>query len=101
MRFSFDGDDVVFHATGAGRPWNGWLCPIVDQVTLRAVIARLGEISEDRVAEFSVNASGAVTVTELEVLDGGSAYSVAATQTYYPNLNGRYLLNMGLTLTEV
>ena len=100
MRFSFDGDDRIFLAEGAGPTWNGWVCPVVNLVTLRSVNCRLGELSEDRVVEFAADAAGVATVTELEVSDDGGEYAVVNTSVIRPNDRGLYLLDMGLTLVE-
>ena len=98
IRFSFDGDPVVFTAHGQGPHWNGWLRPIVDSRTLSAVIIRLAEITDDRYVHLTYAAGNVATFTEYEKESGGRRGDLVTEHAISPDADGRYLLDLGLTL---
>lgn len=98
IRFSFDGDPAIFTAHGQGPPWNGWLCPIVDARTLRAVIARLAEITDDRYVHLALHDPHGATFTEYEKNSDGRRGDLVTEHDLSPDADGHYLLDLGLTL---
>jgi hypothetical protein len=100
IRFSFDGDGAVFTAHGHGPHWNGWLCPIVDTGTLRAVISRLADITEDRHVRIAWDAGNTATFTEYDKNSDGTRGTLITEHTMRPNAAGHYLLDLGLTLYQ-
>lgn len=100
VRFSFDGDGAVFTAHGHGPHWNDWLCPTVDTDTLRAVISRLAEITEDRHVQIAWDAGNAATFTEYDNNSDGTRGTLITEHTMRPNAAGHYLLDLGLTLYQ-
>jgi len=100
IRFSFDGDSTVFTAHGAGPHWNGWLCPILDADTLKAVVARLADLSDDRIVDLAFTDTIA-TITEYGRNSDGSRSVELCTFTAAPDTDGHYLLDFGLTLYQI
>ncbi|TXI53176.1 hypothetical protein [Mycolicibacterium mageritense] len=100
IRFSFDGDPVVFTAHGHGPRWNGWLCPIVDAHTLSAVITRLAEITDDRYVQLALHDARGATFTEHEKNSDGQRGDLLTEHNLSPDADGHYLLDLGLTLYQ-
>lgn len=97
-RFGFDGDDTVFIAQGTGPDWNGWIVPIVDRENLVAVVSRMNLRDSERTIEL-VDVSGGVILYEFEWVDEGRELANEAMITR--DLDGNYLLDLGLTLVTV
>jgi hypothetical protein len=96
IRFAFDGDTRVFTAHGRASHWNGWLRPMVDRDTLVAVVDRMNERDTERRTELRWR-GGEALIREVDRVDGTELWQGVMS----PNADGRYLLDMGLTLAEV